>query len=368
MTGIKKNRRCYFINFKEFVVPDVKVFFKRILFHWPFLLVIVAIGIVAGIFYADLEKPKFKSHLTFILNENDEDVNGNLLNIASHFGLSSVNSGKSIFTSNNIVELIKSRRILEDALLSTDTFNNRPYRLIEYYLEISNYRSKSIKDIHYPVGLLKNNFTYRQDSLLYEVYLKFKKEYVKVKNPNKSLDVYEASVTSPDEKFTKLFTERIVADTYEYYVKIRTSKTKGVLDVFEERVAVIKTNLDNAIDAEGIGHDVNINTARSTAIVSLIQKQVNAKIYQAAYIAMYSNMQIARLSFLKKTSLMQIINGAEYPMEKIYLRKRDAIILFPFFSVFLSIFFLWIWRILALSKTESVRMYHENFKDSKYSR
>lgn len=363
MTGIIKNRKRYSINKREFVVYDFNVFIKRILFHWPLLLFIIALSIGAGIYYTTWQKPKFKSHLTFILNDNRENDQGNFLSIAARFGLTSINSGNNIFAGNNLAEIIKSRRIIENVLLSTDTFNNRPYRLIEYFLEISNYRTPTIKDIHYPVDLHKGDFSYRQDSLLYEVFLEFRKKYVEVKRPNKVLDIYEVSVTSGVEKFTKLFTERIVGYTYNYYGEIRTSKTKNILDVFEQRSALMKASRDYAIGSEGPIQDENLNPVQSSANAQLAQKKLNSQIYQAAYNALFSNMQLARLDYLKKTPLMQIIDGADYPMEEIKLRRNSAILLFPFFSLSLFIFILWLWRIFGLSNIESARMYYQNFKE-----
>ena len=100
---------------------------------WLFLIIGILAGI-AGIFYASAQKPIYKSSLTFALDDEGGSGGsiGNFLNLASQFGLN-IGGGKDIFAGDNILEIMKSRRMLERVLLSVDTFNNKPYTLIEYF-------------------------------------------------------------------------------------------------------------------------------------------------------------------------------------------------------------------------------------------
>ena len=61
---------------------------------WLFLIIGILAGI-AGIFYASQQKIKYKSRLTFALDDGDQNGIGSFLNLASQFGING--SGKDIF-------------------------------------------------------------------------------------------------------------------------------------------------------------------------------------------------------------------------------------------------------------------------------
>ena len=297
---------------------------------WLFLIVGIVAG-MTGIIYASKQKINYKSRLTFALDDAGGSGGGigSFLNLASQFGLN-IGSGSDIFAGDNILEIMKSRRMLERVLLSVDTFNNKPFTLIEYFLDKSGKRQSSpkIKDIHFPVGQLRSGFSYQQDSVLYITYLEFADKYIVAQRPDRKLSIYEVNVTSPDEKFTKDFTDRIVAETSNFYIEIRTKKSKQTLDILEDRVATMKGNLNSSITNRAAVQDVNVNPAFSAAQVPVLKQQTNIQVYGTAYGEMFKNLELARFQYLNEIPLMQIIDRADYPMEKIKFGKLKGAILF----------------------------------------
>jgi len=136
-----------------------KLFTYLLRFWWVFIIIGIAAGLI-GIWYASNQKITYKSHLTFALDEGNGNGIGNFLSLASQLGFS-VNDAKDIFAGDNIIEIIKSRRMIEETLLSVDTFDNKAYTMIEYFLDISDKRKNNsiLENIHFPVGENKLNFT-----------------------------------------------------------------------------------------------------------------------------------------------------------------------------------------------------------------
>ena len=325
-------------------VTGLNKIIRFVLKKWWLFLVIGLIAGIAGIFYASRQTPDYKSSLTFALDdEGSSGGMGNLFSLASQFGIN-VGGSKDIFSGDNILEIMKSRRMIERVLLSVDTFENKPYTLIEYYLEKSGKRKSNtrIKNIHFPAGQLKNTFSYQQDSLLYKTYQDFSDKYIVAQRPDRKVSIYEVNVTSPDEKFTKDFTDRFVAETNNFYVEIRTKKAKETLDILEQRVATMKGNLNSSISNKASVQDVNINPAFSEAQVPVQKQQANIQVYGAAYGEMFKNLELARFQYLNEIPLMQIIDAADYPMQKIKLGKLKAAILFAVFAELLVLFVLWL--------------------------
>jgi|SRR5665647_1559032 len=328
--------------------------FRMILKKW-WLFAIVGLGTgIAGLIYASNQKPVYKSRLTFALDDGGNNGMGSFVNLASQFGLS-VGGGKDIFEGDNIIEIMKSRRMVERVLLSVDTFHYKaPITLIEYFLDTTGRRkNQKIKDIHFPVGQIKSNFSYQQDSLLFTIYQEFVNNYIVAQRPDRKLSIYEVSVSSLDEKFTKDFTDRIVAETNKFYIEIRTKKTKETMDILEDRASTMKGNLNTSITNKASVQDVNINPAFSAAQVPVMKQQANIQVYGAAYGEMFKNLEMARFQYLNEIPLMQIIDPADYPMQKIKLGKLKTGIIFSIVSCFFTLFLFWFISILKLSKLKS---------------
>ncbi|MFS8082952.1 MAG: hypothetical protein ACMG51_05830 [Ginsengibacter sp.] len=348
--SVDKTRERQFNH--NYIANSLLDFTKHILKFWWLFLIIGLIAGLAGVYYVSKTKPVYKSKLTFALDDGDGNGVGSFLSLASQFGIN-VGGGKDIFAGDNIIDILRSRRMIERVLLSIDTFNNRPYTLIEYYLLLTQGKQEKIKgnkpEIHFPVGQSNVQLTYQQDSVLYQIYKVFIANVVQAQRPDRKLSIYEVNVTSPDEKFSKVFTDRIVSETNNFYIEIRTKKAKETLEVLEARVAAMKGNLNSSISEKAAVQDVNINPAFSAAQVPVLKQQSNIQVYGAAYGEMFKNLEMARFQYLNEIPLMQIIDPADYPMEIIKLNKLKTAIIFSVVAGFILLLIFWIVRVIKIS-------------------
>ncbi len=316
---------------------------------WLFLIVGFLAGI-SGVLYAYFQKPDYESRLSFALDEGGSGGGlANAMNLAAQFGLSLGGSGKDIFTGDNIIEIINSRRMVERVLLSVDTFDLKPYTFIEYYRQLSNKPAKKLANVHFPVGLDRSKFSYLQDSVLYITYLKIAKSKIIAQKPDRKLSIYEVKFTSPNEKFTKKFTDRLVLETNKFYTEIRTKKSKETVEILEKRVASMQGNLNASISSRAATQDANLNPVFSASQVPVLKQQANMQVYGAAYGEMFKNLELARFQYLNEMPLMQIIDAADYPMKKIKPGKLKTGLLFSVLSVLLTVVILWVRRITRIS-------------------
>lgn len=329
-------------NRKQLNFQFIKLCFKK---WWLFAIVGFIAGI-AGIYYAYLQKPLYESKLTFSLDAGSgEGSLSSAMNLAAQFGLG-FGSGQNMFDGDNILEIMKSRRMVESVLLSVDTFNNKPTTLIDYYLEISGLKksmskTEAYKNVQYPPGSVRNTLSYLQDSVLYNVYQGFTKEYLIAARPDKKLSIYEVRVVSLDEKFSKIFTDKIVETTSLYYTEITSKKDKETLEILEQRVVSLKGNVGSSIETRASSQDANINPAFAAAQSPLLKEQYNMQAYGEAYKEMFKTLEMARYQYLKKIPLLQVIDHADYPMKRVKPGKLKTGILFSIFSVLLTMLYLW---------------------------
>jgi len=314
---------------------------------WLFLIIGICAG-VAGILYAVSTKPQYESRLTFSLDAGSADVGiSSAMNLAAQLGFG-LGGGQSMFDGDNILEIMKSRRMIENVLLSSDTFEGKPYTLIDYFVEKSEFKdafSKNprLKNINFPVGTTKTSLTYLQDSILYNIYIAFSTQYIMASRPDKKLSIYEVKVNNTNEKFTKVFTDRLVKVTSDFYTEITSKKDKETLEILEQRVASLKGSVNSSIDAKASSQDANVNPAFNEAQSPILKQQYNMQAYGEAYKEMFKTLEMARYQYLKKIPLLQIIDNADYPMKKIKTGKIKMAVLFAIYSNLILMLLLFGW-------------------------
>lgn len=320
------------------LLATVKRTLNRLLRLWLVFLIVGIVSGILGIMYASSKKPQYESRATFALDDAEGSGIGNLLNLASQFGFS-VGGGKSLFAGDNIIEILKSRRLIEDVLLEVDTFNGRPYTLIQYFQEHTSKDEKK-PEVSFPAGISRSDFTPDQDSVLYSFYKRFSKNLILADRPNKKLGIYEVKVTTPNEGFSKVFTDKLLDAANVLYTEIRTKKARQTLQILEERAAAMKGSLDKSISDRATVQDVNVNPAFEKANVPVIKQQSNIQVYGAAYGELFKNLEIARFQYLNEIPIMQIIDAPEYPLEVKKLGKIKSAVVFIFLAELAVLLFL----------------------------
>lgn len=322
--------------------------FLNVLFKKWYLF--VAFGVLAGttgFVVAMLTKPKFQSRLSFALDAgNSENSLSGALSLASQFGYGLGGSG-NLFDGDNIIQIMKSRRIIEKVLLSNETFNNKNYTLAAYYLEFTGLRKtlkkkERLSKIDFPVGITKDKMNYLQDSILNLIYLKMEKEDINPTRPDKKLSIYEIKVTSYDEKFSKVFTDRLVEEAGIFYTEITSRKEKETVDVLELRVDSLKRNVGSSLMTKARYVDANLNPAFSVALATPQMQQYNISAYGEAYKELFKNLELAKYQYIKKIPLLQIIDNADYPMEKIKSSKLKTAVIFAILANAILLLFIWV--------------------------
>jgi hypothetical protein len=301
---------------------SIESFLNQLKKSWALFLIVSILFGLTGILYAHFKKPVYQSRLTFALDDggSQNELSG-ARSIASQLGIN-VGGNANVFADDNIIEIMLSRRIIEKVLTSEEILNNKRYKLVEYYLEASGMRASApdnskLKTVHFPVSQDRSAYTYDQDSVLFIAYSDFTNELISVNRPDKKLNLFQVQVSTFNEKFSKIFTDRLVAETDSFYTDICTKKAKENLAILEQRVEAMRGNLHSSISSKAFSSDANLNPAFSETTIPLQKEQVNIEVYGESYAEMFKNLEIAWFQYLKKIPLMQIIDHADYPMNRI---------------------------------------------------
>ena len=335
------------ISLKE-LLQKIKEWYLFLLTKWRLIIAIAFIGGIIGFTYAYFQKPIYKASLTFAM-EDEKGGGGGLsgaLGLASSLGIDLGSSGGGAFAGANLIELMKSRKLVEKTLLSPITVNGKTQSLADYYLEINEAKKgweekPLLKDISFPIDADRSKFTLQHDSILNTIY-KGVLSNLTISQKDKKISIISNEFKSSNEIFAKTFCETIARETSEYYVEIKSKKSRTNVDILQHQVDSIRGELNGAITGVAAAADnvFNLNMAMNVKRAPSAHRQIDVQANTAILTQLVTNLELAKVSLLKETPLIQIIDKPILPLEKEKVGKLKSLILGGFLAGFLTVLYL----------------------------
>ena len=264
--------------------------------------------------------------------EDEKSGGGGLsgaLGLASSIGIDLGGGGglSGAFSGANLTALMKSRKIIEKTLLSPVVYNGKIISLADYYIEFNRMRegwkkNLNLKNIQFPVTSDRSNFTLQQDSILKFFFISIVNKHLEVGQIDKKISIINVTVNSIEEGFSKEFCETLARVTTDYYVELKTKKSKQNVAILQKQVDDIKSKLNySMIGSWGLE---KVNT------------QVNSTILGQLSI----NLELSKASLRKETPFIQIIDRPILPLDKERVSKIKSLLLCGFLAGFLTALYL----------------------------
>ncbi|MFN5024875.1 MAG: lipopolysaccharide biosynthesis protein [Bacteroidota bacterium] len=276
-------------------------------------------GMLSGILYAYFSKKVYEAELTFALEEKS-GMAGAYAGIASQFG---IDIGKSsdggAFVGDNVMELFKSRLIIENALLQPVQFSNEKELLINRYLKYAKLDEKlaskeETKHIVFTADTDRDNYTRGHDSVLHAVCKSIKKNDLTVSKADKKLNIISLKIKSRDEEFAKHFCELLAAHVRELYIETKISKARRNVELLQQKADSVETLLYREMYGAAASMDQNFNPIRTELRVPYAQKQMHVELLTTVYAELLKNLEISKLTLQKEEPIIQVIDRPIYPL------------------------------------------------------
>lgn len=335
------------ISFKQFIFK-IKEWVAFLFSKWKIIILIGLIGSILGFTYAKRSKITYKAVLSFAMEDDKSGGGlGSALGLASSLGITS-GGGGGIFTANNLTQLMKSRLVVEKALLKPIFINGKKSTLAEYYIEINNIRKSwndkpALKNITFLLSRDSIRYTRQQDSLLKNIYSALaSKQNLLIDQKDKKFTIFNIEVTNENELFAKLFCESLANETSNFYVQTINKKFRLNVEILQKQVDSVKLELKNSINGIAAETDniYNLNPAFNKKTAVSKNKQVDMQTNSAILTNLVVQLELAKINLRKETPLIQEIDHPTLPLEKEKLSKLNYMILGSFLGGFLSIIFL----------------------------
>lgn len=337
------------IPLKE-LIQKIKDWSNYLLSQWKIIVLAGIIGGGLGLTYSLLQKTVYTAKLTFALEDEKQGGGlGGALGLASSFGIDIGGGGGSIFSSSNLVELFKSRTMVEKTLLTPVTVNNKKISLAEMYIQNNGWREKwmdnpKFRNIQFLPASNRNYFTRVHDSIFGIIYEDLSTNSLRVAQKDKKISIITMDVTSTNELFSLYFCEALAKQVGEFYVETKSKKARMNMKILEHQVDSVRTELNGSITGVAVANDntFNLNPALNVRRAPSVRRQVDVQANTAILTELVKQSELAKVTLRKETPLIQIIDRPILPLHKERFGKAKGLV----FGGFLFGFFALIWVIV----------------------
>jgi len=279
-------------------------------------------GILSGIIYSVFETPNYKAVSTFVLEESGHGGSLGLGQFSSLASLAGIDIGggseKGLFQGDNILELYKSRLMIEKTLLTPVIINGKKQLLIDRYIEANNHWGiwdKKIENVNFNKN--PKTFSRYQDSIIRDIVKYFNKHLLIVTKPDKKLSIISVETKFKDEIFAQLFNQTLVQNVNDFYIQTQTRKTSQSVQVLQRQADSVRNILNSSIGKVGATNDdnPNPNPILKSLMVPYQKKQIDVQANGAIYSELMKNLEISKISLRQETPLIQLIDEPILPLD-----------------------------------------------------
>ena len=316
--------------------------YKTYLFNKKFTIIAVSgLFFVLGIVFAISSDSKYTAELTFVVDDQQGSGGalGAMSGMASQFGFDIGGSSSTTFSQNNILEFLKSRGVVEAALMQTRKVNKKEDLLIEHYLHINKIKDLWESDIDLTPVSFHGILTQNNDSVSGDIWMSIIEDKLVVELQSDEANIINLSYTSVNDEFAKIFVEALIEQMSEMYISHQTAQTNNTLDFLSSRSDSVFMELEIAEEEFAKVKDINQRIVKASGRLNELQLMRRVEVLNTMYLEIVKNLEISKLTLLNQTPIIQIIDKPILPLQVEENSKKFLGLLAAFLGGFLSLTF-----------------------------
>ncbi|RZK43792.1 MAG: lipopolysaccharide biosynthesis protein [Pedobacter sp.] len=332
---------------------DLREWFSYFTKKWKLLVVSAFLGLAVGLAYAFLKPAIYVADYSFALeDEKGGSGMGAYAAIAGQFGIDLGGGGGGAFAGDNLLELMKSRKMVEETLLSEVNVEGKTTTLAQLYIDFNKFNEDWATADRFPAATPRSKLNLQQDSLLRVFYKELMEKNLYVDKINKKLSIITVRVSTKNELFSKFFAEHLVKNVSDFYIATKTEKSAQNLAILQHQTDSVKSELNSAISGVATSTDFNpnANLARQILRVPAQRRQVDVQANTAILTELVKNLELSKITLRKETPLIQVIDTPTLPLEKARPHKGKSAIFSSLFCLFVCVVYLTLARLFDFGK------------------
>lgn len=319
------------------MVRDVKEVSRFIFSKKYILLILGVIGGVIGFFYAKSKKPIYTATTTFVIEgDNAPSLLSQYSGLASMIGMDLGSQGEGLFQGENLLELYRSRNMVEKTLMTPIEINKQKQLLVDRYVEFNELKNdwanaKNAQELlavnfAIPTEKMGEKVLRTRDSLLGVFTKDLLKNNLNVNKLDKKMSIVKIDVSTTDEFFSKKFNEELVNNVNEFYIKTKTKKSLNNVNILQSKVDSVRSVMNGSISSAAAAIDAtpNLNpTRQALRQVPTQRSQFTAETNKAILGELVKNLELTKMALLKETPLIQQVDQPILPLE---VKKKGKLV------------------------------------------
>lgn len=317
------------------ILSGIKKYSNFLKSKWRFILLTFILGVSIGLYFAIKDQFKYIGQLSFVL-EDDNAKNGSLngaMGIASQFGIDIGGaSGSGVFSGANLLELMKSRKVIEKVL--REPLDEDPkFTVADLYLQTLGWQDvfkNSQKLINFNGDGFWSEKVSRieRDSLIGIFHRNIIGENLSIDSRDKKSSIIDVKFICTNEKLAKKFVERLVAIVGDFYIETKTKKTLNNIKILQRQVDSVRFELNTALGGvvKVADETFNLNPAFSVNRLPSQKRQIDVQANTVILTELVKNLEIAKIDLRRETPLIQVVDAPVYPLPKSKLSKTKGVI------------------------------------------
>jgi len=316
--------------------------YKTYLFSKKFTIITISgFFFVLGIVFAISVDEKYTAELTFVVDDQQQGRGalGAMSGMASQFGFDIGSSSNTTFSQSNILELLKSRGVVEAALMQNRKVNKTDDLLVEHYLYLNKIKeywktNKNINPVSFHGTLTQNN-----DSVSGNVWKSIIEDKLVVELQSDEANIINLSYTSVSEEFAKSFVEALIEQMSKMYITHQTAAASNTLDFLTSRSDSVFIELEIAEEEFAKVKDINQRIVKASGRLKELQLMRRVEVLNTMYLEIIKNLELSKITLLNQTPIIQIIDKPILPLKHEKKSKTVSGFLGLFLGAFLSLGF-----------------------------
>jgi hypothetical protein len=301
-----ENKEDYY-SFTD-IVGGARAFLHHLSKKWWLFIIAAALGAAAGFLLFYIQKPKYEAECTFILEEKQGGMGG-LGSIASQFGIDmgGMSGGGSLFAGDNILDILKSRKVVQKVLLTKTDTAQATLTLADTYLDFShlkkNWQNKpALAGVNFKNA---SSLSPVQDSVLNIIYNLLLKKHLSADRSSKKGTIIKVKVAASDMVFSKLLAERLVDEASKMYLNIKIGTAQRNIERMQFRSDSLLALLNRKSYTAASSQMLDANPGLKTALVPVEIATRDKSVIAALYTEVTKNLEASKMLLSQQTPVIQ---------------------------------------------------------------
>ena len=156
--------------------------------------------------------------------------------------------------------------------------------------------------------------TILQDSVLFIMIEKINKDNLNVQRTNKKGSIISISTYSTNPQFSKLFSERLLNETSEMYIKIKVGNLSSNINRLQNKADSLQALLNRTSYQSAALNTFDANEAYKSSAVPEEMSQRDKLVLNTLYAEVVKNVEILRISLINQKPIIQVLDLPKFPL------------------------------------------------------